>query len=151
MKLTYFYITIEVAPRDGYNESLQCCTDRNDTSKLKFTFPYGEITPEQAAAVSEFTKTLTAAYNKLQKQIDNVNQELKLEQYATITPPVVKTNGSDFDLDAESAVTQPERGGSEGIDNCPSMEGAKEETVIITVRGSSNEGLTVIEEDIFGE
>ena len=104
MKLTYFYVTIEVAPRDTYNESLQCCTDRNDTNKLKFTFPYGEITPEQAAAVSEFTKTLTAAYNKLQKQIDNVNQELKLEQYATIVPPVIETTGSDFDLDAKSAV-----------------------------------------------
>lgn len=102
MKLTYFYATIEVAPRDGYNESIQCCTDRNDSSKLKFTFPYGEITPEQAAAVSEFAKTLTTAYNKLQKQIDNVNKELKLEQYALITPPVVETTGSDFDLDAKS-------------------------------------------------
>lgn len=81
MKLTYFYATIEVAPRDSYSESLQCCTDRNDTSKLKFTFPYGEITPEQAAAVSEFTKTLTSAYNKLQKQIDNVNKDLMLEEY----------------------------------------------------------------------
>lgn len=110
MKLTYFYVTIEVAPRDGYSESLQCSTDRNDTSKLKFTFPYGEITPEQAAAVSEFTKTLTTAYNKLQKQIDNVNQDLKLEQYAPIVPTVVETTGSDFDLDANSAVAQSSHG-----------------------------------------
>lgn len=102
MKLNDFYVTIEVVPRDGYSESLQCTTDRNDSSKLKFTFPYGEITPEQAAAVSEFTKTLTTAYNKLQKQIDNVNKDLKLEQYALIVPPVVETTGSDFDLDAKS-------------------------------------------------
>lgn len=110
MKLTYFYATIEVVPRNGYSESLQCSTDRDDTSKLKFTFPYGDITPEQAAAVSEFTKTLTAAYNKLQKQIDNVNQELKLEQYAPIVPPVIETAGSDFDLDVNSAVAQSSHG-----------------------------------------
>lgn len=112
MKLTYFYATIEVVPRDGYSESLLCSTDRNDASKLKFTFPYGETTPEQAAAIAEFTKTLTAAYNKLQKQIDNVNQELKLEQYAPIVPPVVETAGSDFDLDANSAVAQSSHGAS---------------------------------------
>lgn len=98
MKLTYFYATIEVAPRDGYSESLQCSTDRDNTNRLKFTFPYGEITPEQAVAVSEFTKTLTSAYNKLQKQIDATNKDLKLEQYAS----VVETVGSDFDLDDKS-------------------------------------------------
>lgn len=102
MKLTCFYVTVEIAPRDGYSESLQCSTDRDDKSKLKFTFPYGEITPEQAAAVNEFTKTLTTAYNKLQKQIDCVNQDLKLEQYAPVVPPVVETTGSDFDLDTKS-------------------------------------------------
>ena len=102
MKLTYFYATIEVAPRDSYSESLQCCTDRNDTSKLKFTFPYGEITPEQAAAVSEFTKTLTSAYNKLQKQIDNANKDLKLEQYA----PIELIEDTEPDTEPESAVSQ---------------------------------------------
>lgn len=106
MKLIYFYVTIEVAPRDGYSESLQCGTDRNDTSKLKFTFPYGEITPEQAAAVSEFTKTLTDAYNVLQSQIKRVNKKLQLEEYAPTAPPQVTITGSDFDLDAESAVAQ---------------------------------------------
>ena len=98
MKLTYFYVTIEVAPRDGYSESLQCYTDRNDTSKLKFTFPYGEITPEQAAAVNEFTKTITDAYNSLQSQLKCINKKLQLEEYA----PVAKTKGADFDLDTKS-------------------------------------------------
>ena len=106
MKLNNFYVTIEVAPRDGYYESLQCYTDRNDTSKLKFTFPYGEITPEQAAAVAEFTKTLTDAYNVLQGQIKTTNKKLQLEEFTPITSPQVKTAGSDFDLDAKSAVPQ---------------------------------------------
>lgn len=110
MKLTYFYVTIEVAPRNGYSKSIQCCTDRNDTSKLKFTFPYGEITTEQAAAVAEFTKTLTDAYNILQSQVNRVNKKLQLEEYAAVTPPAVKTNGSDFDLDANSAVAQSSHG-----------------------------------------
>lgn len=106
MKLTYFYATIAVVPRDGYSESLHCSTDRDDTSKLKFTFPYGDITPEQAAAVAEFTKTLTTAYNKLQKQIDNVNQELKLEQYA----PIELTEETAPDTEPESAVAQSSHG-----------------------------------------
>lgn len=97
MKLTYFYATIEVAPRDGYSENLQCCTDRDNPNKLIFNFPYGEITPEQASAVSEFTKTLTSAYNKLQKQIDSVNKDLKLEQYA-----IAEIDNSNIDLDDKS-------------------------------------------------
>lgn len=101
MKLTYFYVTIEVAPRDGYSESFQCCTDRNDANKLKFTFPYGEITPEQAAAVAEFTKTVTDAFNVLQSQVNSVNKKLQLEEYAPVVPPQVETNGSDFDLDVK--------------------------------------------------
>lgn len=106
MKLNYFYVTIEVAPRDGYYESLQCCTDRNDTSKLKFTFPYGEITTEQAAAVAEFSKTITDAFNVLQSQVNRINKKLQLEEYAPIVPPVVETTGSDFDLDVESAAPE---------------------------------------------
>lgn len=108
MKLCYFSGAIEVAPRGSWNERLEFNTD--DNGKLSFRYPYDNVTPEQAAAVSEFTKTLTAAYNKLQKQIDNVNQDLKLEQYAPIVPPVVETNGSDFDLDANPAVSQSARG-----------------------------------------
>lgn len=110
MKLTYFYVTIEVTPRDGYSESLQCCTDRNDTSKLKFTFPYGEITPEQAAAVAEFSKTITDAFNVLQSQVNRVNKKLQLEEYAPVVPPVVETTGSDFNLDAKPAVAQSSHG-----------------------------------------
>lgn len=110
MKLTYFYVTIEVAPRDGYSEVLQCYTDRNDTNKLKFTFPYGEITTEQASAVTEFTKSITDAFNVLQSQVNSVNKKLQLEEYAPIVPPVVETTGSDFDLDANSAVAQSSHG-----------------------------------------
>lgn len=102
MKLTYFYATIEVAPRNGYSENLQCTTDRDNPNKLIFNFPYGEITPEQAAAISEFTKTLTSAYSKLQKQIDNVNKDLKLEQYA----PIELIEDTAPDTEPESAASQ---------------------------------------------
>ena len=112
MKLTYFYATIEVAPRDGYNESLQCTTDRNDSSKLKFTFPYGEITPEQAAAVAEFTKTLTDAYNVLQSQINRVNKKLKLEKYV----PIATLEESASKVSPESVPSQPSHGGSDSTD-----------------------------------
>lgn len=99
MKLTYFYATIDIAPRDSYNETLQCGTDRSDNSKLQFTYPYGNITPKQAAAVSEFTKTLTNAYNKLQRQIDAVNKDLGLEQYA---PKTESESESDSECSVES-------------------------------------------------
>lgn len=100
MKLTYFSGTIEVVPRDSWNERLDF--NIKDDGNLNFHYPYGDITPEQAAAVSKFVETITDAYVKLIKQIDSANKRLKLEQYAPIVPPVVETNGSDFDLDIKS-------------------------------------------------
>lgn len=138
MKLTYFYATIEIIPRDGYSESLQCSTDREDTSKLKFTFPYGEITPEQAVAVAEFTKTLTSAFNKLQKQIDSANKDLKLEQYA---PKSLTASGSDFDLDAKTASNSAVPQDARGVSNQESVAeqiGRDYEEAVEEVQGEIN-------------
>ena len=115
MKLNYFYGTISICPRNGYNESLEF-NATEQSGKLEFRYPYGNISPEQADAVSQFVKTVTDAYNVLQSQINRVNKRLKLEQYAPIVPPEVKTAGSDFDLDAEPAVSQPLHGGSDSTD-----------------------------------
>ena len=105
MKINYFYGSINIYLRDGYNETLMF--DATEQSgKLEFKYPYGQITPEQAEAISQFTKTVTDAYNVLQSQINKINKKLKLEEYAPIVPPVVETAGSDFDLDAKSAAAQ---------------------------------------------
>ena len=109
MKLNHFYGSISIKERNGYTENLQFGTNRENA--LEFNYPYGEITPEEVAAVSKFTKIVTDAYNKLQATIDGVNADLKLEQYAP------KSTGSDLDIDAEVSVeseaAQPARGGGE--------------------------------------
>ena len=106
MKVSYFYGSIVVKKdKSGYEQSLGFSTAR-DSQELEFNYPYGTVTPDEAAAVSTFVKTISDAYAKLNKQIDNVNADLKLEQYAPIVPPEVSTSGSDFDLDAESSVPQ---------------------------------------------
>ena len=106
MKVSYFCGSIIVkTDKSGYEQSLGFGTARG-SKELEFNYPYGTVTPDEAAAVSTFVKTISDAYAKLTKQIDNVNADLKLEQYAPIVPPEVSTSGSDFDLDAESASPQ---------------------------------------------
>ena len=80
MKINYFYGSIAIRPRDGYTENLEF--NVTEGKGLTFRYPYGEATPEEAEAISQFVKTVTSAYNKLTSQIDNVNKDLKLEQYA---------------------------------------------------------------------
>lgn len=109
MKLNYFYGSIYIKERNEYTENLQFGINRDNN--LEFNYPYGEITPEEVAAISKFTKIVTDAYNKLQATIDGVNADLKLEQYAP------KSTGSDLDIDEEvsavAAVPQLTRGGGE--------------------------------------
>lgn len=81
MKIDYFYGNIAIREKDGYWETLSF--NLNDKTKgLVFRYPYGDATPEEAEAISQFTKTVTNAYNKLTTQIDNVNRDMRLEQYA---------------------------------------------------------------------
>lgn len=130
MKLCYLNGAIEVAPRETWNERLEFAVN-SDNNELSFRYPYGDITPEQAAAVSTFVKTITDAYSKLIKQIDVVNKDLKLEQYASIASPEIGTVGADFDLDANSAVPQPARGGSDSTDSCQELSSPNEESAPI--------------------
>lgn len=80
MKLEYFYGSIIIKEKEGSCEPLSFAIDKSE--KLTFRYPYGDATPEEAEAISQFVKTVTSAYNKLTTQIDNVNKDLKLEQYA---------------------------------------------------------------------
>ena len=84
MKVDYFYGTINIkTDKNGYYQNLNFSTD-NDTKELSFSYPYGLITPDEAAAINTFVKTISDAYAKLNKQIDNANRDLKLEEYAPI-------------------------------------------------------------------
>ena len=80
MKTNYFYGSIAIRQHDGYTENLEF--NVTESKGLTFRYPYGDATPEEAEAISQFVKTITNAYNKLTTQIDNVNKDLKLEQYA---------------------------------------------------------------------
>lgn len=79
MKTNYFYGSIAIRQHDGYTENLEFNVIEN--KRLTFRYPYGDATPEEAEAISQFVKTITNAYNKLTTQIDNVNKDLKLEEY----------------------------------------------------------------------
>ena len=92
MKINYFYGSIAIRPRDGYTENLEF--NVTEDKGLTFRYPYGDATPEEAEAVSQFIKTVTNAYNKLTSQIDNVNKDLKLEQYAPIVSVAETTSES---------------------------------------------------------
>lgn len=117
MKTNYFYGSIAIRQCDGYTENLEF--NVTEAKRLSFRYPYGEATPEEAEAISQFVKTVTNAYNKLSTQIDGVNRDLHLEQYApavsskeissestvapTDEPPVGTTQtesiGADGDID----------------------------------------------------
>ena len=84
MKVDYFYGSIVIKKDNaGYEQSLGFATAR-DSQELEFNYPYGVVTPDEAAAVSTFVKTISVAYAKLNKQIDNTNRDLELEEYAPI-------------------------------------------------------------------
>lgn len=80
MKINYFYGSIAIRQVNGFTENLEF--NVAEDKRLTFRYPYGEATPEEAEAISQFVKIVTNAYNKLTTQIDGVNRDLHLEQYA---------------------------------------------------------------------
>ena len=104
MKINYLYGSIAIRQCDGYTENLEF--NVTETKGLSFRYPYGDATPEEAEAVSQFVKTVTNAYNKLSTQIDGVNRDLHLEQYA----PKVSVAETSSEISVESAVPQSSHG-----------------------------------------
>lgn len=105
MKITNFQLTIQQsATADGYGDNFYI--DINSEGLTNISRPYKSIPIEEHLAIEEVIISAIKAHLKLVKQVDNANQALKLEEYQPIEPPVVKTAGSDFDLDAKSAVPQ---------------------------------------------
>lgn len=83
MKLNFFYGSVAISSKEEYTENLEFGVNK-ESGKLEFRYPYGNISPEQADAISQFVKTVTDAYNVLQSQINRTNKRLKLEEYAEI-------------------------------------------------------------------
>lgn len=137
MRINYFYGSISVRQHDGYADSLEF--NSTDTKGLTFRYPYGDATPEEAEAIGKFVKTITDAYNKLATQIDGVNRDLHLEQYA----PAESTEEST----AESAVSQLSHGTCSNNLDCTDLVAhteAEQERLDMEERVTRDE-------DIFGE
>ena len=139
MKITNCGITIEVnKDKNGYSDNYY--VDINEQG-VSVSHPYIKQSCEQVQLVNELINQFIDDFNHLNRRVDGFNRDNLLEQYA---PRVIKIKETTSEVSAESASEQLERGGSEGIDSCKPSE---EETVIATVRGSSNERLTVIGEE----
>ena len=154
MKINYLRGSIAIRQCDGYTENLEF--NVTETKGLIFRYPYGDATPEEAEAVSQFVKTVTNAYNKLTTQIDNVNRDLELEQYA----PKVSVAETSSESTTVSAVPQPLHGTCSNNLDCTDLvahseaeqerldmeEELKEETAASqTCALGDGEGLTVPE------
>lgn len=111
MKLVSFNCTIEVSKdKNGYSNNYYVdVTDKG----VSISNPYVTQTPEQVMFITQLVHDFIDAALAFNGRVDGFNRDNHLEQYAVITPPVVETTGSDFDLDANSAVPQPSRGGSD--------------------------------------
>jgi hypothetical protein len=120
MKTNYFYGSIAIRQCDGYTENLEF--NSTESKGLTFRYPYGDATPEEAEAISQFVKTVTNAYNKLTVQIDGVNRDLHLEQYAPQQSTEVSSSES---TDVSAASQSRALGGGEvstGIKDAPFEE-----------------------------
>lgn len=114
MKLTSFNCTIEISKdENGYSNNYYVDISEQGVA---VSVPYIKQNHEQAQLVNELINQFIDDFNNINHRIDRFNFDNHLEQYAALTPPIVKTTGSDFDLDANSAVAQSSRGGSDSTD-----------------------------------
>ena len=139
MKLTSFNCAIEISKDEaGYSNNYYVDITEQGVA---ISYPYVKQSCEQVQLVNELINQFIDDFNHLSRRVDGFNRDNHLEQYAS---RAIKIEETTSEVSTESASEQSERGGSEGIDSCKPSE---EETVIATVRGSSNEGLTVIGEE----
>lgn len=114
MKLISVNCTIEVSKdENGYSNNYYVDIDEKGVS---VSHPYIKQVPEQVTFVNNIINTFIANTINYKSRINVFNKEMGLEEYAVVTPPQVETTGSDFDLDAKSAVAQSSRGGSDPTD-----------------------------------
>ena len=110
MKLKYFYGSIAVVQEDGYTNNLEFGTTEDSNgyaTALSFRYPYGNISPDKAQALSVFVKTISNAFNKLEAQLMEANELLGEEQFA---PKVIESsmNGAEETTSEETETTESE-------------------------------------------
>ena len=129
MKINYLYGSVAIRQCNGYTENLEF--NVTDTKGLTFRYPYGDATPEEAEAISQFVKTMTNAYNKLSTQIDGVNRDLHLEQYAPIeSAPDTEPESVAAPTDKPPVgTTQTESIGADGDIDKPQHKGVTDEDI----------------------
>ena len=114
MKITNFSLIIEVSKEDnGCSNNYYVDIDEKWVS---VSHPYIKQIPEQVTLVHNLINTFIANAINFNSRVNVFNKEMGLEEYAVVTPPQVKTTGSDFDLDAKPAVSQVAGGGSDTTD-----------------------------------
>lgn len=111
MKLTSFNCTIEVSKdENGYSNNYYVdITDKG----VSISHPYVTQTPEQVMFITQLVHDFIGVALGFNGRVDGFNRDNHLEQYAQIVPPQAEARGADLDLDAEPAVSQPSRGGSD--------------------------------------
>lgn len=101
MKITNFSFTLRQATtKDGYGDNYYMNIDENGTANIRH--PYKNIDHKEQAAILGIIQSAIVKYGMLVKECDNVNQALKLEEYA---PKVSAEETTEV-----SAVPQPSHG-----------------------------------------
>lgn len=108
MKLKYFYGSIAVVQEDGYTNNLEFSTTEDSNGNvtgLTFRYPYGNISPEKAQAISNFVKTISDAFDRLEVQLLDANELLGEEQFApkTLESAINGTEDTEPDTEPEGA------------------------------------------------
>ena len=104
MKITSFNCTIEVSKdENGYSNNYYVdVTDKG----VSISHPYVKMTPEEVMFTTELIHDFVGMTKVYNARVDDFNRDMKLEEYTVVTPPIVETTGSDFDLDAKSTVSE---------------------------------------------
>ena len=83
MKITSFQLTIQQSvDQQGYGDNFYISID--DEGLANISRPYKSIPVEEHLAIEEVITSAIKAHLKLVKQVDTINKDLKLEEYAPI-------------------------------------------------------------------
>ena len=141
--------------KDGYSDNYYVSIDENGNTNV--SHPYKAVSHKEQSAILGIIQSGIIKYSLLVAECDIANQKLKLEEYAESSAETSEEEKAvlaaklsakqELEVSEESSVLQPSRLGDEEVSTGADGDIDKTETVIATVRGSSNEGLTLIGED----